>query len=128
VFGQLREVEELGAAVEILDSIGAGEHEPVVGAEAGERGVKCGEGGGRNDLDGGDSHSGRAEGFELGGEIRGLVAGSGDEDAFVGQGWHPLGIVCLVPGCYEMGNCNPGWSVGWLRGDAWKLTLSGLRA
>jgi hypothetical protein len=26
------------------------------------------------------------------------VAGSGDEDAFVGQGWHPLGIVCLVTG------------------------------
>jgi hypothetical protein len=36
----------------------------------------------------------------LGGEIGGLVAGSGDEDAFVGQGfirgWHPGGIVCLV--------------------------------
>jgi hypothetical protein len=24
------------------------------------------------------------------------VAGSSDEDAFVGQGWHPVGIVCLV--------------------------------
>ena len=28
------------------------------------------------------------------------MAGSGDEDAFVGQsfvrGWHPVGIVCLV--------------------------------
>ena len=24
------------------------------------------------------------------------MAGSGDEDAFVGQGWHPVGIVCLA--------------------------------
>jgi hypothetical protein len=34
----------------------------------------------------------------LGGEIGGLVARSSDEDAFVGQGWHPVGIVCLAPG------------------------------
>jgi hypothetical protein len=106
VFGELREVEELRPAVEGFDGVGAGEDKPVVGSKAGESSVKCGEGGGRNDLDGRDSHSGRPEGFELGGEIGRLVAGSGDEDAFIGQGWHPVGIVCLAPGCYEMRNCN----------------------
>jgi hypothetical protein len=40
------------------------------------------------------------------------VACSGDEDAFVGQGWHPVGIVCLAPGCYGVRICNSGWSVG----------------
>ena len=98
MFGELGEVEELGPAVEGFDGVGAGEDEPVVGSKAGESGVECGEGGGRDDLDGGDSHGGRAEGFELGGEIGGLVAGSGDEDAFIGQGWHPVSIVCRAPG------------------------------
>ena len=43
---------------------------------------------GGDDFDGGDEDGGRAEGFELGGELGGLVAGSGDEDAFVGEGRH----------------------------------------
>ena len=40
---------------------------------------------GRDDLDGGDEDGGRAEGFEPGGEVGGLMAGSGDEDAFTGE-------------------------------------------
>ncbi len=35
VFWELGEMEELGAAVEGFDGVGAGEEEPVVGAEAG---------------------------------------------------------------------------------------------
>jgi len=81
-------VQELSPAVEGFDGIGAGEDEPVVGAEAGEGGVECGEGRGGDDFDGGDRFGGCAEGFELGGEIGGLVSGSGDEDSLVGQGWH----------------------------------------
>jgi len=81
-------VEELGAAVEGFDGVGAGEEEPIVSAEAGESGVECGEGGGRDDLDGGDEDGGRAEGFEPGSEVGGLVAGSSDEDALVGEWLH----------------------------------------
>ena len=85
-FGSWVRWRNLGAAVKGVDGVGAGEEEPVVvfaswGAEAGEGGIECGEGGGRDDLDGGDEDGGCAEGFELGGEVRGLVAGSGDEDA-----------------------------------------------
>ena len=83
-FWQLGEVEELGATMEGFDGVGAGEDEPVVSAEAGEGGVEGSEGGWGDDLDGGDEDGGRAEGFELGGEVGGLVAGAGDEDAFVG--------------------------------------------
>ena len=72
--------------MEGFDGVGAGEEEPVVGAEVGEGGVEGGEGVGWDDLDGGDEDGGRAEGFELGGEVGGLVAGSGDEDAFVFEG------------------------------------------
>ncbi len=38
----------------------------------------------------GDDDSGRAKSFELSGEVGGLVAGAGNEDADVGQGWHLL--------------------------------------
>ena len=112
---ELGEVEELGAAMEGFDGVGAGEDKPVVtltsgGAEVGEGCVEGGEGGGGDDFDGGDYDGGGSEGFELGGEVGGLVAGSGDEDAFVGQdfvrGWHPVGIVCLARGCFGVRNCN----------------------
>ena len=88
VFGELGEVEELGSTVEGFDGVGAGEEEPVVGAEAGEGGVEGGEGRRGGDFDGGDEDGGRAEGFELGGELGGLVPGSGDEDALVGEWLH----------------------------------------
>ena len=39
VFRQLREVEELGSAMEGFDGVGAGEEKPVVSAETGESGV-----------------------------------------------------------------------------------------
>ena len=83
--GELGEALELGTAVEGFDGVGAGEDEPVVGAETGEGGVEWGVGFGRGDLDSGDEDGGRAEGFELSGEVGGLVAGSRDEDAFVEQ-------------------------------------------
>ncbi|MCU1252324.1 MAG: hypothetical protein JWQ49_5353 [Edaphobacter sp.] len=99
MFRELDGFEELGgAAVEGFDAVGAGEDEPVVGAEAGEGGVQGSEGGGGSDFDGRDEDGGRAEGFEACGEIGGLLAGPGDENALVGQGWHFVGIVCLVPG------------------------------
>jgi hypothetical protein len=88
----LAEAEQLGSTVEGFDCVRAGEDEPVVGAEAGQGSVEGGEGDGRRDLNGGDEDSGRSEGFELSGEFGGLVASSGDEDAFVGEG-HQLGIV-----------------------------------
>jgi hypothetical protein len=80
-------------AVEGFDGVGTGEEEPVValaagGVELSEGGVEGGVGCGRDDLDGGDEDGGRAESFELGGEIGGLVAGSGDEDAFASEGQH----------------------------------------
>ncbi len=87
-------MEKLGAAVEGFEGVGAGEEEPVVGAEAGESGVERAEGGGRNDLDGGDENGGCAEGFELRGEFGGLMARSGDEDAFVGERRHCVILVC----------------------------------
>lgn len=83
---ELGEAEELGAAVKGFDGVGTGEDEPVVRAEASEGGVEGGEGGWGNDLDCWDENWGCAEGFELGGEFGGLVAGSGDEDAFVRKG------------------------------------------
>ena len=43
--GELGEPVELGTAMEGFDGVGAGEEKPVVGAEAGEGGVECGEGG-----------------------------------------------------------------------------------
>ena len=72
--------------VEDFDGVGAGEEEPVVSVELGEGGVEGGVGCGGDDLDGGDEESGSAQGFELGGEAGGLMAGSGDEDAFVVKG------------------------------------------
>src|SRR6202042_303049 len=65
--GELGEVEKLGATVKGFDGVGAGEDQPVVGAEAGEGGVEGGEGGRGGDLDGGDENGGGTEGFELGG-------------------------------------------------------------
>lgn len=97
-FGKLGDVVELSAAVEGFDGVGAGEEKPVVRAEAGQCGVKSAEGGGGNDLDGGNEDGDRAEGFELSGEVGGLVAASRDEDAFVGESGHPVGIVCLATG------------------------------
>ena len=91
VFGELSEAEELGAAVEGFDGVGAGEEEPVVGAEAGEGGVETGEGSRGRDLDGRDEDSGRSERFKLCCEFGGLVAGSSDEDAFVGE--RHLGLI-----------------------------------
>src|SRR5437899_1005364 len=44
----------LGSAVEGFDGVGAGEDEPVVGADGGEGGVERGEGFGWGELDGGD--------------------------------------------------------------------------
>lgn len=63
--GELSEVVELGSAVKGFDGVGAGKEEPIVGAEAGEGGVESAEGGGWDDLYGGDENGGRAEGFEL---------------------------------------------------------------
>ena len=74
------------ALVEDFDGVGAGEEEPVVGIELGEGSIEGGVGFGREDFDGGDEDGGRAKGFELGGEVGGLVAGSGYEDAFVVEG------------------------------------------
>ena len=71
-------MEELGAAVEGFDGVGAGEDEPVVGVKAGEGGVERGVGGGGSDLDGGDEDGDCAEGAEGFGEFGGLVGGAGD--------------------------------------------------
>ncbi len=79
--------------MEDFDGVGAGEEEPVVTFEFAQGCVEGGVGFGGDDLDGGDEDGCGSEGFELGGEVRGLVAGSSDQDAFVGQGWHPVGIV-----------------------------------
>jgi hypothetical protein len=92
VLGELGKAEQLGPTVEGFDCVRAGEDEPIVSGEAGQGRVEGGEGDGWRDLNGGDEDSGRAEGFELSGEFGGLVAGSGDQDAFVGEG-HQLGIV-----------------------------------
>ena len=74
------------ALVEDFDGVGTGEEEPVVVFELGECGIEEGVGVWRDDFDGGDEDGGRAEGFELSGEVGGLVAGSGYEDAFVFEG------------------------------------------
>ena len=74
------------ALVKDFDGVGAGEEEPVVVFELGECGIEEGVGVWRDDFDGGDEDGGRAEGFELSGEVGGLVAGSGYEDAFVVEG------------------------------------------
>jgi len=84
MFGKLGDALKLSAAVEDFDGVRAGEEQPVVGAKAGESCVEAGVGFGWGDLDGGDEDGGRAESFELSGKLRGLVAGAGDEDAFVG--------------------------------------------
>jgi hypothetical protein len=68
--------------VEGFDGVGAGEEEPVEGAQAGERGVKGAEGGGWGELDGGDEDGFEAVGADGVGEGRGLVGGAGDEDAW----------------------------------------------
>ena len=106
------------ALVEDLDGVGAGEEKPVEDADVGEGGVEWGVGCGGDDLDGGNGHGGRAEGFELGGEIGGLVAGSGDEDAFVGQALH--GRLACSGYCIDsrmlwcgMRNANRRWCVDW---------------
>ncbi len=85
LFGDGGEVVELGSAVEGFDGVGAGEDEPVVGADGGEGGVEGVEGVGWGDLDGRDEDGRGAEGFELGGEFGGLGSGAGDEDAAVGE-------------------------------------------
>jgi hypothetical protein len=84
---------QVATMVEGFDGVGAGEEEPVValaagGVELGEGGVERSVGRRRDDLDGGNEDGGRAESFEVGGEVGGLVAGSGDEDAFVSEGKH----------------------------------------
>ena len=86
--GKLGEVEELGAAMEGFDGVGAGKDEPVIGAQAGQSGVKGGEGCGRGDLDCRNKDWGGSEGFELNGEFGGLMTGSRDQDALVGKGKH----------------------------------------
>ena len=58
-------------------------------ADGGQGCVESAEGVGWSELDSGDKNGGGAESFELGGEIGGLVACSGDEDADVGQVGHP---------------------------------------
>jgi hypothetical protein len=119
VFGELGEVEELGAAMEGFDGVGAGEEEPVVGAEAGEGGVEGGKGCGGDDFDGGDEDGGRAECFELGGEVGGLVAGAGDEDAFVGEGQHWMIVWPSVRGSGD------GRVVAWIRARGWVFEEGG---
>ena len=54
VFWELGEVEELGSAMKGFDGVGAGEEEPVVGAEAGESCVERGERDWGDDFDGWD--------------------------------------------------------------------------
>src|SRR5258708_36144097 len=110
--------------MEALYCVGGREDERIVGGEGGEGGGEGGEGGGGDDFDGGDEGGGGAEGLELGGEIGGLVAGAGGGGAFVWQGWHPLGIVCLTLGQPGEGNWKSGCRVGLLRGRAGALTLS----
>lgn len=79
------EVVEPGAAVEGVDGVGAGEDEPVVGTDGGERGVEGGEGFGRGELDGGDEDGRCAEGLELSSEGGGLLTSAGDEDPDLGE-------------------------------------------
>ena len=67
LFGDSGEAVELGAAVEGFDGVGAGEDEPVVGADGGESCVEGVEGFGWGDLDGGDENGSGAEGLEAGG-------------------------------------------------------------
>jgi hypothetical protein len=88
LFGKLGEMEELGAAVEGVDGVGAGEEKPIVGAKASEGGIEGAEAGWGNDLYGGDKDGCSAESFKLNGELGGLVTGSGDEDAFVRESEH----------------------------------------
>ncbi len=64
LFGDGGEAVELGAAMEGFDGVGAGEDEPVVGADSGEGGVEGVEGVGWGDFDGGDEDGRGAEGFE----------------------------------------------------------------
>src|ERR1700738_5728326 len=67
---------ELGATMEGVDGVGAGEDEPIVGADGGTRGVERAEGLGRGEFDGGDQDRDCAEGFELTSQLRGLMAGA----------------------------------------------------
>ena len=67
--------------MEGFNGVGAGEEEPVEAVEVGEGGVEGSEGGGVDDLDGGDEDGFGAEGAQVVGERRGLVGGAGDEDA-----------------------------------------------
>ncbi len=122
-------MEELGAAVEGFDGVGAGEDEPVVGAEAGEGGVEGGEGGRGDDLDGGDEDGDCAEGFELGGELGGLVAGSGDQDAFVLEGHLVVIVVGRVLDQFEpqSATINSPGTMGRVRGRAPRYAASPMR-
>ena len=84
--------------MECVDGVGAGEEEPVVsiaseGVELGEGGVEWVVGFGGDDFDGGDEDRGSAEGFKLVGEVGGLMAGPGDEDALVVEGGHSLCVL-----------------------------------
>ena len=72
--------------VDDFDGIGSGEEKPAITFELGEGRVKRGVGFRWDDLDGGDEDRRRAESFELGREVGGLVAGAGYEDAFVVEG------------------------------------------
>jgi len=84
---------EVEAMVKDFDGVGAGEDEPAVVVEAGEGVVEERVGFGRGDLDRGYEDGVRAKGFELGGEVRGLVACARDEDAFVFELEHLTTIV-----------------------------------
>src|SRR5271170_3894217 len=79
--------------VEDFDGVGAGEEEPAVVVESGEGAVEERVGFGWDDLDCGYEDGARAKGFELGGEVGGLVAGARDEDAFVFELEHLTTIV-----------------------------------
>jgi hypothetical protein len=97
----------IAALVKDFDGVGAGEEEPVEGFELGESGVERGVGCGGDDLDGGDEEGCGSEGFELGGEAGGLVAGSGDEDAFFGER-HSRHFRCFGEGGGKDMACRPG--------------------
>jgi len=84
---------QVEAMVEDFDGVGAGEEEPAVVVELGEGAVEKRVGFGRDDLDRWYEDGARAKGFELGGEVGGLVAGACDEDAFVFELEHLTTIV-----------------------------------
>jgi hypothetical protein len=84
-----------------MDGVAAGEDDPVDRvirlAESLDCGIQGVEGGGRRDFDGRDEDGLGTEAFEGGGELGGLMAGSGDEDARRVQGGSLIdaGLCCL---------------------------------